>query len=188
MNSREQTRSSRGPALGVATGVGFGTDDPPGLPQNRTCSVNRIRLKQAQRFVGRAETLAECRGGVSLPAAPGMYETKVAGLARPAAPAVGQTLLAQRLAGHADPPFPFGWALRRMVGVQEQVPAAWTAPVLRLEQTQGELVHWQGNSSTPPVGPVLGQGGVVRRRRALDHPVSDDTGPGELGQVGAAGA
>src|SRR5450756_2670772 len=95
-----------------------------------------------------------CRGGVA-PAAPGVYETEAAGLARPVAPPVGEALLTQRLAGDANPLLPFGWGLRRVLGVEEQVPAAWTAPSLRLQQTQAELVQGRGNSSAPPVSPVL---------------------------------
>src|SRR5680860_279406 len=111
---------------------------------------------------------------------------EAAGLARPVASPVGQALLAQRLAGDANPLLPFGWGLRRVVDVKEQVPATRTAPGLRLEQTQAELVHRRGNPSAPSVSPVLGESGIVWGRPALDHPVSDDTGPGELGPVGAA--
>jgi len=130
--------------------------------------------------------LGRCCGGSLAAAASSVYETEVADLARPVAFPVGETLLAQRLPGDANPLLPFGWGLRRVLGVKEQVPATWTAPGLHLQQTQAELVQRRGNSSTPPVSPVPGKGGIVRRRTALDHPVSDDAGPGELGAVGAA--
>src|SRR5680860_1035964 len=86
---------------------------------------------------------------------------EAAGLARPVASPVGQALLAQRLAGDANPLLPLGWGLRRVVDVKEQVPAARTAPGLRLEQTQAELVHRRGNPSAPSVSPVLGESGIV---------------------------
>ena len=129
--------------------------------------------------------LGQCRG-VLTAAASGMYETEASGLARPVALPEDQALLAQRLPGNANPLLPLNRGLRRVIGVQEQVPAAWTAPGLHLQQTQAELVQGRGNSFAPSVSPVLGEAGIVRRRTALDHPVSDDVGPGELGAVGAA--
>src|SRR5450755_2164310 len=131
--------------------------------------------------------LDRCRGGVAT-AASNVYETKAVGLARPVASPVGQALLAQRLTGDANPLFPFGWALWRMVGVQEQVPAIRASPSLPLQQLQAVPVHWRGCAPAAPVGPILGQGGVVRGRPTLNHPVSDDLRPGELDPVGAAGA
>ena len=61
-----------------------------------------------------------------------------------------------------------------MLGFEEQIPAAWTTPGLHLQQTQAVVVQGWGNSSTPTVGPILGESGIVRRRPALDYPVSDD--------------
>ena len=77
------------------------------------------------------------RGGVAS-AASDVHETKAVGRARPVAPVVGQALLAQGLAGGADPLLPFGWALWWMVGVQEQVPTPWATPGLPLQELQAE--------------------------------------------------
>src|SRR5664279_3596362 len=182
-----------------------GTPDPPnpyttreipdrqaGLPHNRARDIqpdlHAFRASgssKPQRLAGRTEVLGRCHG-VLTAAAFCVYETEAADLARPVALPENQALLAQRLAGNANPLLPLCWGLRRVIGVQEQVPAAWTAPDLHLQQTQAELVHGQGNSFTPSVSPVLGEAGIVRRRTALDHPVSDDTGPGELRAVRAA--
>lgn len=115
-----------------------------------------------------------------------VYETKAAGLARPVALPVSEALLAQRLRRGANPLLPLEWGLRRVIGVQEQVSACWAAPGLHLQQTQAERVHRRGWPPPPPVCPVLGQGRIVRGRTALDHPVSDDAGPGEPDEVGAA--
>jgi hypothetical protein len=75
-----------------------------------------------------------------------------------------------------------------VLGFEEQIPAAWTTPGLHLQQTQAVAVQGWGNSSTPTVGPILGESGIVRRRPALDHPVSDDARPGEFHEVGAGDA
>jgi len=136
--------------------------------------------------IARKLPLGRCCGGDWAAATSSVYKTEAAGLARPVALPEGKALLAQRLPGNVNPLLPFAWGLRRVFGVKEQVPAAWTAPGLHLQKTQAELVQGRGNSSTPSVSPVLGEGGIVRRRAALDHPVSDDVGPGELGAVGAA--
>src|ERR1019366_8523796 len=85
-----------------------------------------------------------------------------------------------------NPLLPLNRCLRRVIGGQEQIPAAWTAPGLHLQQTQAELVQGRGNSFAPSVSPVLGGAGSVGGRPALDQPVSDDVGPVELGAVRAA--
>src|SRR5664279_5087276 len=93
-----------------------------------------------------------------------------------------------RPAGGCQPLFPLVWVLRRVVGVQEQGPAEWTAALLCLQQAQAGPVYRQGCSFTPPFGPVRGKGGVILRRPAFDHLVSDDLGPGEFNEVGSADA
>src|SRR5260370_22901919 len=45
-----------------------------------------------------------------------------------------------------------------------------------------------GCADAAPVGPVCGESRVIRRRRSWHHEVPDDFRPGELGQVGTAGA
>src|SRR5437588_1019566 len=72
--------------------------------------------------------------------------------------------------------------------MEEHLPAEWATATLRLEETQGELAEGRWRASAPTVGPVLGKGRVVRRRCAPDQAVSGDAGPGELDEVGAAGA
>ena len=62
----------------------------------------------------------------------------------------------------------------------EQRPS-WASKSLRLA-----LSIDRGGGLASSLGPVGGQGGVVRGRRALNHPVPDDPGPGELLHVGAA--
>ena len=61
--------------------------------------------------------LGRCCGGGLAAATAGVYETEAAGLARPFAFPVGEALLAQRLSGNANPLFPCGWGLRRVLGV-----------------------------------------------------------------------
>src|SRR5690349_8046117 len=58
--------------------------------------------------------------------------------------------------------------------------------MLGLQEAQAGNVHRPGYSPAPPVGPVPGQGWVVRRRGSPDHLVPDDLCPGEPAEVGAA--
>ncbi len=62
------------------------------------------------------------------------------------------------------------------------VAAEWATARLLGEQAQVVAVQ-RGFDPSPPGGPVVVQVGVVRRRRACDHLVPDDGGPGELDQV-----
>src|SRR6266545_411383 len=78
-------------------------------------------------------------------------------------PLGGHVLLGDRLAGDPVPLFPLGGAGWLVVGVQEQVPAVE-----------------QGSVLAASLGPVVGQGGVVRGRRAEDQTVSDDLCPAEF--------
>jgi len=84
--------------------------------------------------------LDRCCGRVAA-AASDVNGANAAGLARPVASLVGQILLAQRLAGDANPPLPFGGGLRWVVGVKEQLPAPGTDTGLRLEQTLAVLIQ-----------------------------------------------
>src|SRR5438034_3760574 len=115
----------------------------------------------------------------------GVYETKCAVIAR-AAPLLVERSFGDGLAGGADPLLPLLWALRWMVGVEEKLPAGRAQPLLLFEQSQAEIVQGRWSRPATPIGPVLGQSRVVRRRRSLDHLVSDDQRPGMLDQVGAA--
>src|SRR4029077_12645119 len=93
-------------------------------------------------------------------------------------------LLADRSAGGLEPLFPLSGALRLAVSGQQEIPALRAASMLRPEQTQTGAV--QGRLvPAAPCGPVLGQGRVVRGRRAWNQLVPDDLRPAELGQVGA---
>src|SRR6266542_704951 len=94
-------------------------------------------------------------------------------------PLGGHVLLGDRLAGDPVPLFPLGGAGWLVVGVQEQVPAQGAASVLLGEQDQDAAVE-QGSVLAASLGPVVGQGGVVRRRRAQDQTVSDDLCPAEF--------
>ena len=67
-----------------------------------------------------------------------------------------------------------------------QSPQSGQRPSCGLEEPQAGVVDRRGWCLAPSLGPVVGQGGVVRGRCAFDHLVSDDPGPGELEQVGAA--
>jgi hypothetical protein len=93
--------------------------------------------------------------------------------------------LGDRLAGGRQPPFPLVRGLWPVVVGQERLPADRALTVLGCEEPPAGLVDRQGRLA-PPFGPGVGEGGVVRGRRAVDDLVSDDVGPGELVQVGAA--
>jgi hypothetical protein len=67
--------------------------------------------------------------------------------------------------------------------VKQVVPAQRAAPILPGEQAQVVAVE-RGFDPPPSGSPVVGQVRVVRRRRAFDHLVPDNVGPGKLHQVG----
>src|SRR5215470_3258063 len=115
------------------------------------------RLGQASGARGGQKLLGFAPGGASV--AVSVQETESA-LVRGAARRDGDGVLGYRLAGGRQPLFPFTWALRRAVGVEEELPAAWAAAVLRLQEPQGGRVDGAGPSS-PPGSPVFGQGGIV---------------------------
>src|SRR5262249_43103949 len=87
--------------------------------------------------------------------------------------------------GH-EPLFPLAWAARFVLDVQKEFPAGGTASALASQKPGGVLVHGRGLLLASPIGPVLGQGGVIRRGSAVDRDVPDDLRPGKLGEVGAA--
>ena len=105
--------------------------------------------------------LVRGRGGVATTAAD-VYEAKAVGLARSVASPVSQALLTQRLASDANPLLPFGGGLRWVIGVQEQISTTGTYAGLGLQQTQAELVQRRRRSAAPTVGPILGQGRIIR--------------------------
>src|SRR6266508_2899331 len=133
----------------------------PGPLRTGRAGFPRIRLKQAQGLAGVAESWSLCRLGWRPWAAAGVHETKCAAGARLAALLVGDVPFGQRLPDGARPLLPFGWALRWVVGVEEQLPAEGANPALHLQQPQAEVVHRWGCRSTLPSGPVVGQGRVV---------------------------
>src|ERR1017187_3378520 len=101
-------------------------------------------------------------------------------------PVVDEVAGGYRLAGDLEPPsFPLLRGLRWLVGGEQMIPAERTVPVLLGEQAERVLIK-RGFAAPSPVGPVVGQGGVVGGRSALDHDVPVDAGPGELHQVAAA--
>src|SRR6266536_1674630 len=72
----------------------------------------------------------------------------------------GDRLVAGRLAGGGDPPFPLVGVLRFLVGVEQQFAAERAAPTLLLEEPQPGPVQ-RGSPAMSPGGPVAGQGWVV---------------------------
>src|SRR6266487_5789427 len=101
-------------------------------------------------------------------------------------PVVDEVAGGHCLAGDLEPPsFPLLRGLRRLIGGEQMVPAERTVPVLLGEQAERVVVQ-RGFAAPSPVGPVVGQGGVVGGRSALDHDVPVDAGPGELHQVATA--
>ena len=94
-------------------------------------------------------------------------------------PVMDQVVRDYCLPGDLQPPsFPlaggFGW----LIGGQQFVPAERASAVLPGEQAQRVAIQ-RGFDASPPIGPVLGQGWVVRRRPTVDHDVPDDVGPGK---------
>jgi len=76
-------------------------------------------------------------------------------------PVVDEVVRGYRLKGDLLPPsFPVVRGLRRLIGGEQMVPAERTTRVLPGEQAQGVVVQW-GLGLSPPLGPVLGQGGVI---------------------------
>jgi len=72
-----------------------------------------------------------------------------------------------------------------LVGVQEQVPAARASALLSLEQAQHRPVE-RGGAAAAPISPVAGQGRIVDRRSTTDELMTDNLGPDEPAEVGAA--
>ncbi len=80
----------------------------------------------------------------------------------------GDHLFGERFADHAEPLLPLLGGVRFAVGMQEVVPTDRTTSVLHAEQVHGAVAQGRGLFPAAPVGPIPGQGGVVRGRRALD--------------------
>lgn len=93
-------------------------------------------------------------------AAVGMGETDV--VRRPGRCVRDDGLFRHRLASDRKPLFPLAWALWFVVGEQEEPAAQRAAAVLLLQQTQVGATHRRGWSLAAPLGPVVGQGRVVR--------------------------
>ena len=69
--------------------------------------------------------------------------------------------------------------------MEQKVSTDRAATVLGLKQPQS--ISAQGRDLLPsPVGPVSGEYRVIERRGIPDQRVTDDRGPGELDEVGAA--
>src|ERR1039458_4307415 len=116
----------------------------------------------------------------------GMDEMECDGIVRRAAcPMGGDRLFASRPADHLEPLLPFFGTLWLMVGMEQETTTKRAAAVLRPEQAQTDAVQ-RRFPAVLPLGPVLGQGRIVGRRRSWHHLVPDDLGPGKLEQVGAA--
>src|SRR5664280_2050494 len=115
----------------------------------------------------------------------GVHETDPGIFGRVRVHGDGQIVSGDRLADRGEPFFPLPWAVWLPIGVQKSVPAQRTAAALGLEQTQGGVAQ-RGWVLPTPVGPVGGQGWVVRGRRAWHQLVPYDFRPGEFRQVGAA--
>ena len=92
----------------------------------------------------------------------------------------GHVVFGDRFADDPMPLFPFSRAAWLVVGVQEESLAQRAAAVLLGEQDQDAAVE-QGRVLPASPGPVAGQGGVVRGRRAEDQTVPDDLRPAEPG-------
>lgn len=98
----------------------------------------------------------------------------------------GDPVAVDRLAGDGEPQFPLSWGLRLVIGVEQEVSADRTSAVLCFQEAQPACVQWWRGLLAPPVGPVSGQGGVVRGRPSGDQRVADDRRPGVADLVGAA--
>src|SRR6202022_857386 len=58
-------------------------------------------------------------------------------------------------------------------------------PLLLLQQTQACAIQWR-SAPLSPLGPIVGQGWIVGRRRAWDHRMPEIASPGVLVEIGAA--
>src|SRR6266487_348268 len=141
---------------------------------------------------GSSKSLGRCGLKCWLPTLAGLYPASAGGVyqagssvVRRADPVlVDEVLDGYRLAGDAQPPaFPVAWRLRRLVLGEQVVPTQWAATALLGEQAKVVAVQW-GFDPSPSGSPVVGLVGVVGGRRACDHLMADDVGPGELHEVG----
>src|SRR5215207_10405329 len=144
------------------------------------------RLKQAPRTTGYASAslLVHRRSGKVAPMAV-RVEKSVEGPVL-AVDLFDDVLFGQHASDSDEPLLPFAWAAWFVFGVQEELAACRTASVLASLKPRGVLVHRRGLLLASPLGPVLGQGGVIGRCSAVDRDMPDDLRPGELGEVDAA--
>ena len=91
-----------------------------------------------------------------------------------------------RLAGGPQPVFPLAWALWLVGDVQELASAERAAIVLGCRGAAGWSCRSAGAASFDVAWPSTRSGRGHPGTPALDHLVSDDAGPGELVQIGAA--
>src|SRR5919205_2636037 len=131
-----------------------------------------------------ASWLVHCRSGEVPPSAVGVEEPVEGPIL--AADLFDDVLFGQHAPDGHEPLFPFAWAAWFVLGVKKEFPADGAPSALTLQEPGGVLVHGRGLLLASPIGPVLGQGGVIRGSSAVHRDVSDDLRPGELGEVGAA--
>ena len=102
---------------------------------------------------------------------------------------VSRTVIAVRriaLRVRGEPLFPFVGACGSWSACSRRSPQSGQRPCCAWSSRRPMSVQRRGLAVRRRVGPVLGQGRVVRGRPALDQLVPDDLRPGELEQVGAA--
>src|SRR6266498_4470519 len=183
-NSLSTVWSNPGSARSIPPGSGDALLRPRPLRTGRAAPTASGSSKP-QGLAGRQK----CWAAAFAPAAAvGVHKTRRGGLVRRAAARVGgDRTFADRLTDGLEPLFPRLGMLWLLVGVQQQGPTQRATAILRLEQTQ-DGTGQRGVAAATPLGPEVGQGGVIDRRRSWHHPVPDDGGPGELGEVAAAAA
>jgi len=105
--------------------------------------------------------LSPASAGAEPASAGGVHEAALIIVRWAGSPVVDEVVRGYRLKGDLLPPsFPVVRGLRRLIGGEQVVPAERTTRVLPGEQAQGVVVQW-GLGLSPPLGPVLGQGGVI---------------------------
>ena len=118
--------------------------------------------KPQRAFQVRGSTVSPCVCAAVAAVAGGVHKADVV---RSDMSVGGQVMPGYRLSGAGEPFFPLSRAGRLPVGVQQVVPAQRTSTALSLQEMQGTAVE-RGCAPAMPIGPVLGQGRVVRRRRS----------------------
>ena len=130
----------------------------PGPLRTVLAGCPRTRLKQALKASRRAEVWSSCWAGMSPASAEGMDETTIVGLAVRHG---GDALFPDRDHRDPHPLFPFGRALRLLIGV-EQKPAAVGAPaVLNTEKVSDRgAERWRRLLATT-LRPIVGERRIV---------------------------